>query len=69
MLLFTVEIFQGESEQIQVNNIEEIIINHINIRMRQRRREIRATSRERSLSSSGTNPLIPQEKLSKSHRI
>jgi hypothetical protein len=31
--------FQEESEQIQVNNIDEIIINHINIRRRQRRRE------------------------------
>jgi hypothetical protein len=61
--------FQEESEQIQVNNIEEININHINKRRRQRRRENRATNRERSLSSSGTNPLIPQGKLSKGHKI
>jgi hypothetical protein len=27
--LFTFEIFQKESEKIQVNNIKEIIINHI----------------------------------------
>jgi hypothetical protein len=67
--MFTLEMFQEESEQIQVNNIKEIIINHINIRRRQRRKERRATGRERSLSSSGANPLIPQGKLSKGHRI
>jgi hypothetical protein len=60
---------QEKSEQIQVNNIKEIIINHINIRRRQRKRERRVTSRKRSLSSSGVNPLIPQGKLSKGHRI
>jgi hypothetical protein len=67
--MFTLEMFQEESEQIQVNNIKEIIINHINIRRRQRMRERRATSRERSLSSSGVNPLISRGKLSKGYRI
>jgi hypothetical protein len=61
--------FQEESEQIQVNNIKEIIINHINMKRRQRRREGRGISRERSLPSSGANPLIPQGKLSKGHMI
>jgi hypothetical protein len=61
--------FQEESEQIQVNNIKEIIINYINIRRRQRRREREDTNLERSLSSSGANPLIPQGKLSKGHMI
>jgi hypothetical protein len=60
--------FQEESEHIQVN-IKEIIINYINIRRRQRRRERTVTSWERSLSSSGANPLIPQGKLSKGQRI
>jgi hypothetical protein len=67
--LFTLEIFQEESEHIQVNNIKEMIINHINIRRRQRRREKKATNRERSLSSSRVNPLIPQGKSSKGYMI
>jgi hypothetical protein len=36
--LFTLEMFEEESEQIQAKNIKEIIINHKNIRRRQRRR-------------------------------
>jgi hypothetical protein len=67
--VFTLEIFQEESEQIEVNNIKEIIINQINIRRRQKRRERRVTNRERSLSSSGANPLISQGDLSKGYRI
>jgi hypothetical protein len=77
--MFTLEMFQEESEQIQVNNIKEIIINHINIRRRQRRRERRATSRERSLPNFRArerslpnfraNPSIPQGMLIKGYKI